>query len=185
MAGSLTGAIGSIAGNPFDVLKTKLMASEAKTSHAFTGAARAIIENQGMKGFYRGIQANIMRAMVLNGTSMGCYDQIQTLVKKSELVPAGLPTQFTAAFGAGFFMAVTVSPFDMVRTKLMNQPVNAKIYSGFTDCVIKLIQKGGISGLYAGFVPIWARFAPTTVLQLVFFEQLKPLLMLTPQLQRI
>jgi hypothetical protein len=175
LAGSTTGAIGSLAGNPFDVLKTKLMASEAKTSHALVRAVRGIIENQGMGGFYRGIQANIMRAAVLNGTSMACYDQIQDFVKQSQLVPAGLATHFTAAFGAGFFMAVTVSPFDMVRTKLMNQPVDAKIYSGFVDCVIKLVTKGGVMGLYAGFVPIWARFAPTTVLQLVFFEQIKPL----------
>jgi hypothetical protein len=30
MAGSLAGAIGSIVGNPFDVLKTRMMASEDK-----------------------------------------------------------------------------------------------------------------------------------------------------------
>ena len=34
---------------------------------------------------------------------------------KSQAIPAGLPTQFCAAFGAGFFMACTVAPFDMVR----------------------------------------------------------------------
>ena len=30
-------------------------------------------------------------------------------------------------------------------------------------------------GLYAGFFPVWARFAPTTTLQLVIFEQIKPI----------
>ena len=34
---------------------------------------------------------------------------------KSQAIPSGLPTQFCAAFGAGFFMACTVAPFDMVR----------------------------------------------------------------------
>jgi hypothetical protein len=105
-----------------------------------------------------------MRAMVLNGTKMACYDQIKGTVRtctilflslssrslrspllptsiphnhrltyrlafhgnagsivKSGLVPKGLATQFCAAFGAGFFMACTVAPFDMVRTRLMNQ----------------------------------------------------------------
>eukprot|EP01034_Spumella_vulgaris_P011667 gene11667-14846_t len=57
-----------------------------------------------MGGFYRGLQANVARAMVLNGTKMGACDQ------------NGLPTQFTAAFCAGFVMACTVSPFDMIRT---------------------------------------------------------------------
>jgi len=72
-------------------------------------------------------------------------------------------------------MATTVAPFDMVRTRLMNQPPDAKIYSGFVDCVVKIIAKGGPQALYAGFIPIWARFAPTTCLQLVIFEQIKPI----------
>ena len=29
---------------------------------------------QGVAGFYRGVEANIMRACVLNATKMGCYD---------------------------------------------------------------------------------------------------------------
>lgn len=35
-AGSLAGAIGSIVGNPFDVLKTRMMASEGKEPPALS-----------------------------------------------------------------------------------------------------------------------------------------------------
>jgi hypothetical protein len=115
-----------------------------------------------------------MRAMVLNGTKMSCYDQIKGYIKSSGAVPAGLTTDFFAAFGAGFFMACTVAPFDMVRTRLMNQPPDARLYTGFADCAVKIVKTSGVRGLYAGFIPIWARFAPTTTLQLVIFEQLKP-----------
>jgi len=174
-AGSAAGAIGSIAGNPFDVLKTRMMASADKNSPKLFETASNLYKKQGMGGFYRGIDANIMRAMVLNGTKMSCYDQIKTLIKKSGVVPAGLPTQFVSAFGAGFFMACTVSPFDMVRTRLMNQPADAKVYRGFADCFIQILKKDGPLGLYAGFIPIWSRFAPTTCLQLVIFEQMKPI----------
>jgi len=174
-AGSLAGAIGSTVGNPFDVLKTRMMATEGKKPPTLGEAAGALFRQQGILGFYRGLEANVMRAMVLNGTKMACYDQIKGIIIQSGLVPPGLITQFFAAFSAGFFMATTVSPFDMVRTKLMNQPPDAKIYKGFLDCTIKIIAQNGVGGLYAGFVPIWARFAPTTTLQLVIFEQLKPI----------
>jgi len=174
-AGSLAGAIGSTVGNPFDVLKTRMMTAEGKEPPSMGTAASALFKQQGIAGFYRGLEANVMRAMVLNGTKMACYDQIQGWIKDSKLVPAGLPTQFCSAFCAGFFMAVTVSPFDMVRTRLMNQPPDAKIYSGFVDCLTKIIAKDGPGGLYAGFIPIWGRFAPTTTLQLVIFEQIKPI----------
>lgn len=174
-AGSLAGALGSIVGNPFDVLKTRMMASDSLNPPPLKEAAAQIYRKQGIKGFYRGVDANVMRAMVLNGTKMSCYDQINGIIVKADVIPKGLATQFVSAFGAGFFMACTVSPFDMVRTRLMNQPPDAKLYNGFLDCTMKLIAKDGVRGLYAGFIPIWSRFAPTTCLQLVIFEQLKPI----------
>ena len=152
-----------------------MMAAEGLKTPSMGSAASTLYKAQGIAGFYRGLQANVMRAMVLNGTKMAVYDQCTTFIKSTGFIPAGLPTQFGAAFTAGFFMAITVSPFDMVRTRLMNQPPDAKLYSGFVDCTIKIIKEGGPLGLYAGFIPIWARFAPTTTLQLIIFEQLKPI----------
>ena len=175
LAGSLAGGIGSIVGNPFDVLKTRMIASEGKTQLSLISTATELYKAQHIPGFYRGLQANVMRACVLNGTKMSCYDQISYYIKNIGSIPTGLPTQFVSAFGAGFFMASAVAPFDMVRTQLMNQPVDKKIYNGFTDCVFKIIQVQGMQGLYSGFIPIWARFAPTTCLQLIVFEQLKPI----------
>lgn len=175
-AGSLAGAIGSIVGNPFDVLKTQMMATEGTTKPSLGSSAQKIYESQGLGGFYRGVQANVMRAMVLNGTKMACYDQIKGLIKKSGYLPGGLATDFVSAFSAGFFMAITVTPFDMIRTQLMNQkPGQAKLYNGFADCVVKVLKNKGPLGFYAGFFPVWARFAPTTTLQLVIFEQIKPI----------
>eukprot|EP01034_Spumella_vulgaris_P036399 gene36399-44898_t len=101
-AGSLAGAIGSTVGNPFDVLQTRMMATEwflrRKVSMAgfYRGlqanVARAMVLNgtkMGMGGFYRGLQANVARAMVLNGTKMGVYDQISGMIKDSGVVPKG------------------------------------------------------------------------------------------------
>mmetsp|Transcript_24135 Transcript_24135/g.24725 ORF Transcript_24135/g.24725 Transcript_24135/m.24725 type:complete len:290 (-) Transcript_24135:376-1245(-) len=175
-AGSLAGAIGSVVGNPFDVLKTQMMATEGTTKPSLVNSASKVYSTQGIAGFYRGMEANIMRAMVLNGTKMACYDTVKDLIKKSGVLPKGLATDFFAAFGAGFFMAVTVTPFDMIRTQLMNQkPGQEKLYNGFFDCVTKVVKNKGPLGLYAGFFPVWARFAPTTTLQLVIFEQIKPI----------
>ena len=105
--GSLAGAIGSTAGNPFDVLKTRMMTSEGKAQPSMGAAAKELYTARGIGGFYRGLEANVMRAMVLNGTKMACYDQIKGMIKDSKAVPAGLATDFMAAFSAGFFMACT------------------------------------------------------------------------------
>jgi len=176
-AGSAAGALGSLAGNPFDVLKTKMMASEGKGAVSISSTAKDLFANQGIGGFYRGIDSNIMRAMVLNGTKMACYDQAKgVVVSVTGMQKSSLLVQFLSAASAGFFMTCTVSPFDMIRTRLMNQPADAKIYSNAVDCLVKIIKNEGPLTLWRGFIPIWSRFAPTTTIQLVIFEQLRGLM---------
>ena len=63
-----------------------------------------------------------------------------------------------------------VAPSDMIRTKLMNQPTDAKLYDGFVDCARKTIAEGGVLSLWRGFIPIWARFAPQATIQLLMIE---------------
>jgi len=177
LAGSAAGALGSLAGNPFDVLKTRMMASESAGAPSIVGTAKDLLKNQGIGGFYRGIDSNIARAMVLNGTKMACYDQMKGYVVQFTGLPKShLLVQFLAAGSAGFFMTCTVSPFDMVRTRLMNQPSDAKIYSNAFDCFAKIVKNEGPLTLWRGFIPIWSRFAPTTTIQLVIFEQLRTIM---------
>lgn len=125
-AGSMAGTIGALAVNPFDVIKTQMMAAQGGSIRpSLLQVSSAIFQHQGIRGFYKGLWANILRAMVLNGTKMLCYDNIKRFVQQSGIVPPGLPTQFASAFGAGFFMALAVCPVDMIRTCLMNQPPHA------------------------------------------------------------
>jgi len=176
-AGSAAGALGSTVGNPFDVLKTKMMTNEGAGVPSITATAKDLLKNQGISGFYRGIDSNIARAMVLNGTKMACYDQTKMVVVQTTGMDKGnLLVQFLSAGAAGFFMTCTVSPFDMIRTRLMNQPADAKIYNNALDCFAKIVKNEGPLTLWRGFIPIWSRFAPTTTLQLVIFEQLRGLM---------
>lgn len=173
-AGSAAGAIGSLAGNPFDVLKTKMMASKGTTVPSISATAQELYMNQGIVGFYRGIDSNIVRAMVLNGTKLGIYDEAKGwVVSATGWSKKALMTQFCSAVIAGFFMTCTVSPFDMVRTRLMNQPADKKIYSSGIDAFVKIATKEGPLTFWRGFMPIWSRFAPTTTLQLIIFEQMR------------
>jgi len=172
VSGSISGTMGVLLGNPFDVMKTLSM-TNTRANLSLIGSMNNMYVEQGVSGFYRGISANIGRACVLNGTKMSCYDQIKGYcVNYTGWERKDIKCQTLSAFFSGFFMAVTSAPFDMIRTTLMNQPPNQKLYNGFTDAAIKLVSKHGPLGLYKGFFPIWLRFAPTTILQLVIFDNL-------------
>ena len=172
ISGSISGTMGVLVGNPFDVMKTLSM-TNTKANVSLIGSMNNMYVEQGISGFYRGISANIGRACVLNGTKMSCYDQIKGYcVNVTGWERKDIKCQALSAFCSGFFMSLTSAPFDMIRTTLMNQPTNKKLYNGFMDAGIQLVSKGGPLALYKGFFPIWLRFAPTTILQLVIFDNL-------------
>eukprot|EP00560_Eucampia_antarctica_P008239 CAMPEP_0197824622 /NCGR_PEP_ID=MMETSP1437-20131217/1844_1 /TAXON_ID=49252 ORGANISM="Eucampia antarctica, Strain CCMP1452" /NCGR_SAMPLE_ID=MMETSP1437 /ASSEMBLY_ACC=CAM_ASM_001096 /LENGTH=283 /DNA_ID=CAMNT_0043424321 /DNA_START=59 /DNA_END=910 /DNA_ORIENTATION=- len=169
LAGALTGGFGSILGNPFDVMKT--LAQTSPGSVSLPKLVGSMYKDQGIGGFYRGLEVNIMRACVLNATKMGCYDMSKGyIVDYTGWNRKDVKTTFCSAFSAGFFMTVTVSPWDMIRTKMMNQPTDKKIYNGFADCAVKTVKADGVLSLWRGFIPIWARFAPQATLQLLTIE---------------
>jgi hypothetical protein len=104
---------------------------------------------------------------------MGVYDISKGYVTEATgWTRKDVRTTFCSATLAGFAMTCTVSPFDRIRTNLMNQPTDKKIYDGFLDCFAKTIQRDGMASLWRGFIPIWARFAPTATIQLLMIEVL-------------
>lgn len=170
LAGAITGGVGSFIGNPFDVLKTLAQTNKDKAVPLMT-LVTTMHQQQGIAGFYRGVEANVLRACVLNATKMGCYDVSKGYVTDlTGWERKDIRTSFSSAFIAGFFMTCTVSPFDRIRTNLMNQPTDKKIYDGFVDCVVKTVKADGVGSLWRGFIPIWARFAPQATLQLLTIE---------------
>jgi Mitochondrial carrier protein len=153
-------------------MKTLAQTNKEKSA-PLTELVGKMYTDQGLKGFYRGVEVNIARACVLNATKMGCYDLSKGYVTEyTGWSRKDVRTSFAAAFVAGFFMTLTVSPTDNLRTHLMNQPTDKKIYDGFMDCLVKTVKKDGVLSLWRGFIPIWARFAPQATLQLLTIEAL-------------
>jgi len=173
LAGATTGGVGSIAGNPFDVLKTLAQTNRSSKPEPLMTLVQNMYRNEGIKGFYRGVEVNVMRACVLNATKMGVYDISKGLVVDNTGWSRKDPrTAFFSSFVAGFFMTTTVAPFDRIRTKLMNQPIAEGQKMNMAGCLTKTIQEEGVLSLWRGFIPIWARFAPMATIQLLTIEYL-------------
>lgn len=96
--------------DPFDVLKTRMMMAGGRETPSITKTATELFSKQGISGFYRGIDSNIARAMVLNGTKMGVYDQSKGyVVALTGLPKKSLLTQFMSAVTAGKSAKVPVN----------------------------------------------------------------------------
>jgi len=83
---------------------------------------------------------------------------------------------FFASAISGVVVVVFMTPFDVVSTRIYNQPVGAissKAYSGFFNCVFKIASTEGLWGFYKGIGPCFFRIAPHTTLSLIFWEQIR------------
>ena len=84
----------------------------------------------------------------------------------------GLGPQAVGALVSGLVSATVSTPFDVIKTRMMNQPREAPLYSGPLDCVVKTVRAEGITGLYKGFLPAYSRLAPHRMVHFLALEQL-------------
>jgi len=179
LAGAFAGSFGAVTGNPFVVVRTRMVAD--------TGPRRSMAWHIGqihpLSGFYQGFSAMFVRCIVLSASKMATYDTCKTVVQRRFGLDDGLVLRFWSAFVAGFFITATVMPFDMIRTRMMlpkNQQKQEKHgetgktnRSGFVQCAKEVYEQYGFGGFYRGACAFWVRIAPKTCLQLILFEHLK------------
>lgn len=171
ISGSSAGLVAAGAANPVDYLKIRMQNWEGE-SKSVVWHAKTVLSEAGILGFYRGVQITMVRAMIINGTKLSTYDQIKSKLKASG-IKDGLLLQFCCSMIAGLLMATVSAPFDLCRTRVFSQDAKNPKYKGLIDCLVKTVKNEGFKGLYKGFVPMWGRMGPFTVIQLVTWEQLR------------
>jgi solute carrier family 25 protein 34/35 len=98
---------------------------------------------------YDGIKVGLSRLTVFSG------NKEVTELKESFKI------HFTASMLTGLLVTFAMNPFDVIMTRLYNQPVGAdgigRFYAGPSDCLFKTIRSEGLRGLMKGFTAHWLR----------------------------
>jgi len=181
MAGATTGTIGSFLANPFYVAKTRLQCQSdflpVGHQHKYKNGLHALIsvgKEEGIPGYFRGLQAALNRMIVASAIQLSSYDKAKEIVIKNFGMKEGIAAFSVAACISSILMTISLNPFDVVLTRLQNQPAGkGQFYSGWFDCVFKIGKIEGLYGFYKGTLPHYARLAPHTVLLLCTFETVK------------
>ncbi|XP_028654191.1 solute carrier family 25 member 35 isoform X4 [Erpetoichthys calabaricus] len=83
----------------------------------------------------------------------------------------------SAGMISSVFVVLGMTPFDVISTRLYNQPIDSRgkglLYSGFISCFSQTIRKEGIFGLYKGIGASYFRLGPHTILSLLFWNELR------------
>jgi hypothetical protein len=158
LAGVASGAIGSAICNPTDVVKVRMQAAHGARYRGVADAFTTIYKLEGFRGLYRGVSPTVQRAAVVAAVELASYDECKgLLVHYAGLREKSLITHFAASISAGFLVTIFSSPLDVVKSRVMNQPVDALgrglRYSSTVDCFRKSVQAEGLGSLWKGFWP--------------------------------
>jgi len=112
-------------------------------------------------GLWKGVGPTCGRATALAAAELATYDEVKQQFLKNNIVKEGLSCTLATAFVSGFVSTVASSPFDVVKSRVMGQPLAADgsgtLYSGMVDCFVKSAKNEGIMSLYNGFWPNFGR----------------------------
>lgn len=135
-----------------------------------------IPREEGFGGFFRGLGPSVQRAAVINGCGIASYDHTkQMTMKLTGGVESGLLSQVVGSLVSGLISALVSTPFDVVKTRIMNQPKESRLYSGPLDCAVKTVRAEGVLALYKGFTPAYTRLAPWQLVFFLVFERVNKL----------
>ncbi|ALC38345.1 Ucp4C [Drosophila busckii] len=182
--GCAAGCIAQALANPFDIAKVRmqmegrrrLMGLDKRTSNWYMEII-GIYRRSGILGMWRGVGPSCMRACLMTAGDVGSYDICKRMLKHHLELEEGLPLRFCSSMVAGLVASVLSNPADVIKSRVMNQPVDEAgrglYYRNGFDCVAKLLREEGFFALYKGLIPCWLRLGPWSVLFWLSVEQLR------------
>ena len=180
IAGATAGGVASAMANPTDVVKVRLQADgrlkltggEPRYSGTLDAFRSIWSAEGGLGAFYKGCLPNVQRAVVVNGAGIAAYDHSKQMA--AQLLGEGdsLSARFVAALIGGLTTALVGCPFDVLKTRMMNQHQSKQLYTNVLDCAMSTIRTEGVTALWKGLLPVYVRQAPFNMLNYMIMEQL-------------
>nr|KAF6445134.1 solute carrier family 25 member 34 [Molossus molossus] len=166
VAGAVAGALGAFVGSPAYL--------------SVLGAMETIWRQQGLAGLWRGVGGAVPRVMVGSAAQLATFASAKAWVQERQWLPED---SWLVALAGGMISSVAVvavmTPFDVVSTRLYNQPVDGagrgQLYAGLADCLVKIWRQEGPLALYKGLGPAYLRLGPHTILSMLFWDELRKL----------
>jgi len=200
LAGGISGGVTRFFVAPLDVVKirfqvqvepTHLSSQQAAVSkvvarakyHSVGQTIRTIIREEGLSALWKGNLTATFLWISYGAVQFATYQQVVQLLgdRKAESVGRSgvqvsswerVKWSLSGGGTAGAVATFATYPLDLVRTRLAAQS-EPKTYKGMGDAFWKIVQSGGVTGLYRGLFPTLLEIVPYIAIQFMVYEETK------------
>jgi solute carrier family 25, member 34/35 len=150
-----------------------------------------------VRGLFRGVSGAVARVMCGSSAQLTTFSLVkEKLVKDAWFLPSSWAVPVVSSLVSSVAVVLCMTPFDVVSTRLYNQPVNAEgkgesmlaeprtevirgptplsftglLYRGFWDACMQIGVKEGFMGFYKGMAASYFRIGPHSILSLTFWD---------------
>lgn len=172
-AASVAGFVGGIVGNPADLANVRMQSDSLLPPHArrnyksVIGAFVHFGQEEGWRGFARGVWINAGRASLVTASQLASYDAFKKLLVEGWKFKDDLGTHFSASILAGLVATTICNPLDVMKTQIMSRSQPMSI----SQAARGLWKAERLRWLYRGWTPSFIRIGPHTVATFIFLEQ--------------
>jgi len=183
VAGSaICGLFGGFVASPLFLIKTQLQTASSQSiavgyqhKHASMHTAFLnIYKKGGIAGLFQGATSSMPRLMT--GSTAQLLSYTYTMHKLNDLgwfKEGSWQSNLAGAFISGFCVVMCMNPFDVIATRLYNQPAENRLYNSYADCVRKVLRNEGPFAFYKGLTALYLRIGPHSFIQLVLWHYLR------------
>jgi solute carrier family 25 ornithine transporter 2/15 len=173
VSGGFTGGCTALVLCPSDVLKCRAQLSRARGQ---SGNIREIVDSiykkNGLRGFYVGLSAQILRDIPFYTFFFGCYDLICESLKSNFPSLSESSVYFISGGFSGQIAWAASMPMDVVKSVMQTQ----EIPMTFNSTLSLLYRQRGIGGLYNGIGVAIIRAFPANAALFVGYEYSRKLM---------
>lgn len=186
LSGFIAGVVGNTITNPIWMIRTR-MQLQANTDmgqvvyHNYYDVVRNIYQQEGISGFYRGLQASYW-GCTEGAVQFIIYEQLKTKLlhrRNEQLRKQHLPETTELTNGMYFWSAalakmiasITTYPHEVARTRLREQSrMGLYKYSSMWQTIRTVAQEEGRVGLYSGMGVHLLKVVPNSALMFLTYE---------------
>ncbi|KAL6785698.1 hypothetical protein ACKKBF_B01280 [Auxenochlorella protothecoides x Auxenochlorella symbiontica] len=186
LTGALSGAAGTVASYPFDLLRTTLAAQGVpRVYNSMADAAKGIVANNGPAGLYRGMGITILEIIPYAALQFGLYDYFNKCWEAHRARYPSLPgskdvQHLVCGLASGLLAKLATHPLDVAKKRVQvaglarstayGERVALVATRSLRGCLADIYRREGFAGLYKGVAPSVLKAGPSAAITFAAYE---------------